>query len=199
MASVAAFPIANAGLTPQQIDDLRLAEERRRVVQRTAAVATVDAWMTTLIAALAVLSWAASDWSALALGLALTLVAWNSFRGAKAMRRLDPTGPRLLALNQLLLAAIITLYCTWCIWDLTRGKNNLVQQLSAAGVGDLIDPKQIQTWMITFYLAVIAATFLAQGLLGLYYLTRRPHLERYLADTPPWIIDVERAKAGQAL
>jgi hypothetical protein len=46
------------------------------------------------------------------------------------------------------------------------------------------------------YGALIVCTVMFQGLNSLYYFTRARILKEYLAQTPPWVVDLQRHQAA---
>ena len=77
-------PAGGSPLSAEQLGEFRDAEERRRILRRAAGVASADAWLGAVFAGLSLLS-AVFSLPGLFLGLALTVVAWNSFRGARGL------------------------------------------------------------------------------------------------------------------
>ena len=46
------------------------------------------------------------------------------------------------------------------------------------------------------YVVVIVATVFYQGLVAVYYLTRRWPIRKYIRQTPDWIVEIDRLRAG---
>ena len=197
-------------LSAEQQQQIALARKRARKIRRAAGVATFDAWTTGVFAAFT-LSYAlvspvlgGFSWLALVVGAGMAAVAFNSFRGASRLRCYDVSAPRLLALNQLLFAAIIIAYCVWrvvyvlFVMDLNEKYPELAQlqaDPTVAGVyGDIEELTRIVVPLA--YGAVILGSILAQGGLALYYLTRARHVREFRRQTPQWITDLLTAAAG---
>jgi hypothetical protein len=49
------------------------------------------------------------------------------------------------------------------------------------------------------YGSLIAGTLIFQGLNALYYFTRAKLLRAYLAETPAWVVELQRCQAGGAV
>jgi hypothetical protein len=123
----------------------------------------------------------------------MAVVARNEFRGRTMLRRFEPAGGRLLGRNQLGLMTLIVAYCLWSIYRLgTVPPDPEMQQLQElAGIG----ADFVSRLSVILYASVIAATVVFQGLNARYYFRRVGMVERYLADTPPWVVDVQRSVA----
>jgi hypothetical protein len=189
---------AMSPLSPAQVVEYQTALQRCKKVRRAIFVAGTDAWLTAIFAVLTLLGSFLSP-TGILLGLALGYIAFNSFRGLNRLKRFDLSGPKLLALNQLTLIAILTVYALYSIWAARNGDTDLNQALAAEPglAGSAGDIKQL-SWFLTLavYGTLIFATVVAQGSAALYYFSRRKHLEAYVAQTPSWIIDLQKAQAG---
>jgi hypothetical protein len=136
------------------------------------------------------------------LSAALTFVAYNAFRGARRLRRLDVSGARLLAWNQIFLFGCITVYCLYCLYDLKKGMG-AADVVGNTPTGDPAMDKTVQDLqniaaMVPYvlYLGVIGGSLLGQGLAALYYATRAKHIRAYRETTPQWILDLQLASGG---
>ena len=97
-------------LSPEQQRQLAQANQRARKVLSAARVATFNGWTIGSIAGFSLLFGLFSR-TALVMGIAMGIVAWNEFRGRALLRAFDPAGPRLLGKNQLGFLAVIVGYC----------------------------------------------------------------------------------------
>lgn len=130
------------------------------------------------------------------LGIGLTAVAVNEYRGAAGLGRLRPGAPIQLALGQIALGTLIIGYCLWMI---ARAQSGQMMASSDPQVRELLgdDFESLYKGIaMLLYGTVIAATVLFQGSAAAYYLTRRRHLRAYLTQTPDWIVDFERLRGG---
>jgi len=189
-------------LSAEQHQQIAAARKRARKVRRAVGVAKFDAW-TTAVFACFTLSYvllspfiAGFDWVAVMVGGGMALVAFNSFRFANRLRHYDVRAPRLLALNQIFFAAVITAYCLWQIARVMFGwyePNPAMAQLKADPTvaevyGDIEEITRIVVPLV--YGAVIFGSILVQGSTALYYFTRGRHVREFRRQTPPWIVDL---------
>jgi hypothetical protein len=194
----AAPPTTMSPLSPAQIVEYQASLLRSKKIRRAIVVALTDAWLSAIFAGLTILSGIFSL-TALLLGVALAFVAFNSFRGARGLKRFDITAPKLLALNQLLLIGILTLYALYSIWSARNGDSEVAHLISSnPSLTDSLGDLKQMIWYLTLavYGGLIIATLLAQGGAALYYITRKKHLVTYIDQTPPWIISLQKAQAG---
>lgn len=185
--------------SPQEIQaQLAAASLAARKVRWMAAVATFDAWSIAIFAAPSFVCGLFSGASGVLLGLAMGATAFVEFRGAAAIRRLDPTAPRRQGYNQLVLACSIILYALWCIHAASAGGGLLAQlqqadpgaDFSSIGGGQMDSLGQAVTWFL--YGGLIVLTILFQGGLALYYFSREKVIRQYLAETPAWVVEMQR-------
>ncbi len=135
----------------------------------------------------------------LLLGAGLVAVALNEFWGATQLERLQLRGPILLAAGEVALGFLIIAYCVWSLLHIevdqasALGGTQMEQQLEEmlSGAGDMI-----KGLTALVYVVVIAATVLYQGLVSIYYLTRRWPIRKYVRQTPNWIVEFDRLRAG---
>ncbi len=192
-------------LSAEQYQQIASARNRARKVRRAVVVAKFDAWMTAVFAAFTLTYVVVSpliagfDWLALVIGAGMAVVTVNSFRGASRLSRYDVSGPRLLALNQLLFAALIIMYCLWRIVAALTGPSLAEQhpQLADPAMNDMVtsiygtDIEGLtKTITLVVYGAVIFGSVLAQGGMALYYFTRGRHIREFRRQTPPWVVDL---------
>jgi hypothetical protein len=188
---------ATGPLSPQHLAELAAAKRASRAVRRTASIARASAWTTGILAGLTLLGVLFGDVVSLVLGAALMAVAIRESRLAGRLAQLDPRAPGALAINQLLLGAIIVAYAAWQIRAALASSG-----LSAvnAPIGDpQVDAmlanigavsKRI---MVAFYACVATGGVLGTGLMALHYRSRQPLLRRFLTTTPPWVTQLLRA------
>jgi hypothetical protein len=192
-------PPTPAGLSPEHIAEVARAKTRSKKIQSAIRVATIDAWITAFFAVGAILT-SCGGIDQILIGVALAVVAFNSFRGVRGLKRLDTAAPARLALNQILLASAIILYAAYQLWAVSTGHSALGEavksQLSAPGI-DLDDIIRLVTWILKLtYVLLIVGTIIFQGLAALYYKSRRKVLDDYISQTPQWVIDLQRAQAA---
>ncbi len=142
------------------------------------------------------------DWWSFIMGIGLVVIAWNEFQGRRRLRQFDSRGPHLLGWNQLALLGLIVVYSAWMMSVALLGPNpyaEIIRQEPMAanmlgGIGDLY-----RKMSIAVYGALILGTLLFQGINALYYFTRAKLLRGYLAETPAWVVELQRCQAGGVL
>jgi hypothetical protein len=185
----------NSPPTPQHLEQIAAAKTLGKKISRAVGVAKLSGWTIAIFAVLTFLSGLFS-FSAMVLGLGMGIVAYFELRGAGELKRLDPTAPRRLAINQLALAAILFLYGGWELLQSIRHPQSLLADTSSdPQVAQMLAPYQNFSQMIavTIYLTVMIVAILGPGLTAVYYNSRRKYIEDYLRGTPEWIVQLQRA------
>lgn len=179
-------------LTPQQLRELTDARAAHKYIRRAINVALFDGWT---IAAFAILNCLCGfgDLASMIVGLALGAMAYVEIRGASQLRRLDPSAPRRLGINQILLGTLLAVYAIWQIYQHLHGPP-ILGQLSAA------DAKIGKRWedffrslAVALYGCLIIFAIVAQGGAALFYFTREKYLKEYRQRTPAWILQMQQA------
>jgi len=187
-------PAGASPLSPAQYAEIETANLRIKKIRRAAAVARVDGVIAAVFAVVAVLSFCLG-WEGPVLGVIIGVIAWNSFRGATRLTKLDPTAPRRLAMNQVYLATTIILYAVYELYVGLAGNPAVGKALASSGaLPDDLDvdmPSLVRLIYWTLYGGVIVGTILFQGLTARYYFSRRKFLNAYLHDTPAWIVQLQ--------
>ena len=129
------------------------------------------------------------DGVATVLGVGLVLVALNEYRGAVLLGRLHLGAPLRLAAGQVSLGLLIIGYCVWKL--LNADQNDPQLQQLAPEIASLA-----QGMVTLVYVVVIGATVLFQGSAAVYYLTRKGLVVKYTRQTPGWIVEFDRLRAG---
>jgi hypothetical protein len=124
-----------------------------------------------------------------AVGAGLGLVAWFELRGRDRLLALDPSGLEMLWRNQLGVLAGSVLYCLWSMFVAIRHPSpEMVEVLALLDGGE----EMLRQMTMSVYGSVILVCFLYQGLSARYYLRRLAWMRAYLAETPAWIVDLQR-------
>jgi hypothetical protein len=138
---------------------------------------------------------------------------WFELDGGKRLRAYDPRAPVRLAINQLVLLALVVAYASVKLVSAFNGDNSLSAELAqhpelAEMLDQVEDPNVAQTldsmgemyrWgVFAVYSALIGIAAIIQGGVAAYYLSRRKHLEAFLETTPPWVIDFLSSRAAPA-
>ncbi len=171
-------------LSPEQQRQLAQANQRARKVLSAARVATFNGWTIGSIAGFSLLFGLFSR-TALVMGIAMGIVAWNEFRGRALLRAFDPAGPRLLGKNQLGFLAVIVGYCLWSIYTTATGQNAELAEIETM-IGPVSDLARDLTVMV--YGVVLLLSVVFQGLNARYYFARERLVREYLQRTPDWVV-----------
>jgi hypothetical protein len=198
--AVPAIPIPAAALPPPQLSpehlqQLAVARQAARKVRRAAAVASFDAWTIAIFAALSLVT-SLTEPSGLLLCVGMIAVAVVEFRGAAALKRLDPDAARTLGFNQLALATMLILYALWRLHAEMSGPSPYAAYTAGdPDLAQMLGPVEslTRTIALAVYGAIIVVALFAQGGLAAYYFTRRQHIDAYLRQTPEWILAMQRA------
>jgi hypothetical protein len=132
-------------------------------------------------------------------GLGLIALAYNEERGRRGLAALDARAPRLLAVNQLLLLALVFVYCAWSAYSTWAGPDPLsVLTSQSSEISDTLDQltqqaggsvSDLGNWAklgaIVVYGIALLASALVQGLTARYYRSLLPSVEA-LARAPAW-------------
>jgi len=122
----------------------------------------------------------------LAVGAVVTGVGVAQLRATKRLRAGDPEAPRTLARNELVLMGGIGLYALLKLTLLRETGEDLQAQVGDTSALGISFTELTQSLNTLVYSTVLAVTLIYQGGLALYFLRRRPLLERYLAEAPEW-------------
>lgn len=173
------------------------ARRRRGKLDRAAGVATFNAWSLAVAAAVS-LPFAFFSVTGALMFTVLGVTAIVEFHGRKLLRAMDLRGPVMLTCNQAALGAAVILYAAVQLHAAMTGEGHYAAVLAqapelAASLGPI--EGLIRQVEVGTYALLIAGTLAFQGGMAMYYITRRPHLRAYLADTPAWVTEVLRAAA----
>jgi hypothetical protein len=183
-------------LSPDNMRELGEARQSLRKITRAASTAKIEGGTIFVFGILTFLCGIGSITDMLG-GVILTVIGFVEFTSAKKLTRLDEKAIKILTINQLCLAGVILLYAVFKIYgELTSPSQNLpdLSQADAQVAGNLAGVQSQLTHLI--YLAVYAGLIIAafgEAALALYYHTRAAHLRKYLADTPAWIITMQKS------
>ena len=192
-----ATPAATPGLTPDQLKQIADARLRSKKIRSGVSVAMFDGWTVGLFGGLTLLGGMISlSPIALLLGGGMIAVAYVEIRGAKRMRLLDPQAPRTLAWNQVVLGGMLLAYAIFSLWLIYTGRTEMQTEIAKYPeltdvVGDLDRLSKLIGLLV--YGTLMSVAIFGQGGTALFYLSRKKHIEAYLRDTPPWIIDAQRS------
>lgn len=193
-------------LTPEHLQALTLADQRGKKLRSAAGVALFNGKCIGTFSALSLLFVVAEamfgefDWVGVIMGIGLGVISWNEFRGRKLLQQFNPRAPAVLGWNQLALLGLIVAYAAWMMGvgllganpyeEAMRGEPMMIRMLG--DIGSLY-----KTLTLTVYGALIVGTLIFQGLNSLYYFTRARILRGYLAETPAWVVQLQRCQAAR--
>ena len=180
-------------LSPQQIDALATAMQRSRKALGGARAAALTGYTLVAFGVLSLLMSLGSP-TGLVASLAVLAVAWNEREGRKMLLGRDPKGARRLAWNQLWLLAVILLYCLkgmYSAWFHPLPSVAEMETLLGLGEGFFAEAA------VGFYTLVLVVGAAFQFGMYRYHAARGGLLEEYLAETPAWVVEVERAVGGR--
>jgi hypothetical protein len=188
-------------LGPQDHAALATANERAKKIRKAAGVAAFNGWVTAVFAVCSA-PFAPFSIVGFLVTMGLTVVAYNEFRGRKRLLQFDPGAAKLLGWNQLGFLGLIIAYCSWMLFTGLTGESPIAAEMSRNL--DLEGTFGLMGQFDYLYKAAVAAVygsviFLAvifQGLNAIYYFTRRKLVASYLAETPEWVVDVQRTMAA---
>jgi len=193
-------PAANP-LSPEHHRELAFAAERAKPIYRAARVAAMNGWITGIIAACSA-PFALYDLTGAVMTVGLAVVAYNEFRGRKRLLAFDPSGATVLGRNQMGLMGLLVGYCLWMMYSSLATPSPMINELTRTpevkdALADLGDLNQLyQSMVIIFYGVVILLSVIFQGINALYYFSRRRLVADFVAQTPEWVRDVQRAKTA---
>lgn len=139
------------------------------------------------------------DWIGVIMGIGLGAISWNEFRGRRLLQQFQSRAPRVLGWNQLALLGLIVAYAGWMIGVGLLGANPYEEAMRAEPM--LRQPlgsvdKLYKMLTLAMYGALIIGTLVFQGLNSFYYFTRARLLRSYLAETPAWVVQLQRCQAA---
>jgi hypothetical protein len=125
----------------------------------------------------------------------------------KLLRAYDPRAPVRLAVNQLVLLALVVGYAALKLHAAFSGQVSLSAELAshpelATVLSQVDDPNVTQAldsidemyrWgIVAVYSVLIGVALLLQGGIAAYYFSRRKYVIAFLANTPAWVIEFLR-------
>ena len=193
------------GLTAEQARLLGEAAQLARSFRGAKGMALFNGWTSAILAAMS-LAWAAlsllfgsiSVASFLAAAV-LGVVAFNELNGAAGIARLQPGALDRLMWNQVGFLAVITAYCIWGMvesWTtpISAETRDALAQLSELMMIDEAEAERLARGLgLAVYGLVLGLSVLFVGGCAVYYRRRSRRLRDYLAQTPEWIVTLQRS------
>ncbi|MGD0464580.1 MAG: hypothetical protein ABSB74_19005 [Tepidisphaeraceae bacterium] len=180
-------------LTPENFRELEAARHALRKIRRAVSAARFEGFTLAIFGGLTVLL-GISSLTDILLGLVLTAVGVIEIISGSQLRRLDLRAIRVLAFNQLSFATLILLYALWSLHGEIAHPVAEVGDAEAQLLGQ-VDPSVLNITheiMLLVYTSLIGAALFEAGMAA-YFHSRGAHLRQYLAQTPAWIISMQKA------
>jgi hypothetical protein len=186
---------AVTGPSPQHLAQIAQARIAFKPIRRAAATATCSAWTMAIFGAITLLTSLNSITGAM-LGAGMCAISFFEFNGAKEIRRLNPEAIRQLVRNQLVLGALLLIYSSITLYSTIVSPNEIEQTAqSTPEVAQILKPygRIERLAEVGVCGAMIIAAVGGCGGTAWYYSRRRRHIERYLRESPQWIVELQRA------
>lgn len=191
-------PVSPASSGPSQLhlEQLAAARTRGRPISNAARYAIFDAWGIAIFGGLTMLSGLTSP-PALLLGVAMCILAHFELRAATSLRRLETGAIDALVRNQIILGSMLFVYALWSLISAMLGPSLLAHAAVTTDVARMLKPfdSLARAISVTVYVAVMLVAVFVQGGSALYYRSRGKHLADYLANTPVWILGMQKSGA----
>ena len=178
--------------SPAMLHQLDNARRRAKKIRRAESVARFNGWSSALFAATSLLSGLFS-FPVFIMGVALAVISYNEFAGAKELHSFQDKAARRLGFNQLGFGAVLVLYSLWSIHSTLTAPSEIQTALAGAGQGAAMlgDIDQLyKTITLAVYGGVILCSLIFQGGTAWYYFSRRKHIRAYVNETPTWAVDL---------
>jgi hypothetical protein len=180
----------------RQLGKLRRAAGVAKFNSVTSAVIGIFAGFCVLISPL----FGSFDGLGLVVTVGLLAVAWNEGRARKKLLQLVPGSGRELGWNQLAFLALIAAYCLYQIFYVVNQPNGFDDAIAqypqvADMAGSWAEAEHTIGWLI--YQAVLAISVVTVGGNAWYYFACNRRLDAYLAETPQWVLDIQRVTHGE--
>ena len=187
-------------ISPEHLQQLQNAKRGMGKIRRAISTATFDGW-TLAVFGLMTFVFGMGDVVAVALGAGLMAIGAIELYAARRLRRLEPPAVGILVWNQIVLGSVLMGYAIWRVFDALHNPANSALAAEAAAAGLTASDLQgvvglEQSITLLVYYSLMAIAIFGQGGLALFYFTRRKHLLAYLAQTPPWITQMQKAGMG---
>jgi hypothetical protein len=169
-----------------------------RPIRKASGYARMSGWMTLLAGALSVL-FSIGSLPGMVLGLALAGFGMRELGLARRLDRLDGSAPAWLALNQLMLGAVLSAYAVYKVATYDSADSMIAGSLASdptiasapelAGTMDQLSQIEYLLSMGIAGVLVVVAIFV-QGGTALYYITKRKRVNELRTHCPEWVLRV---------
>ena len=180
--------------SPEALRELEFAQIRSKKIRKAVSVALFNGWTTGFFGATSLL-FGLFDFTTFILGVALAVVAYNEFVGAKGLKQFEEKAARRLGYNQLGFCVTLIIYAVWSIYVALTTPNEIQAALeqagSAANMLGSIDTLYRNITLAT-YGGLIVGSLIFQGGTAWYYFSRIPYIRAYVRETPEWVMAYQR-------
>jgi hypothetical protein len=129
-------------------------------------------------------------------GSGMMVIAFVELQAANRLRRLETGAARVLGFNQVALAALLLAYAVFGVYGVLYGPSEYAAIVAAEPeVGRALGPIEdlTKTFSLAVYVIVMLVAVFFQGGMAMYYFGRAALVRNYLAQTPAWVVSVQRA------
>jgi hypothetical protein len=185
-------------LQPDHLAQLRTSSHAQTKIRRAVSVARFDGCTIALFAALTLL-FGLTDLPSILLAAAMATIAFIELRAAARLQALDLSAPNTLMWNQIAFGSLLFTYGAVQLARSLAGPSPYAAALaSEPQLQELLGPVEeiVKLILYAVYGGLMLVAILGQGSMAWYYASRKPILQRYLAATPKWVLDIQRAVAG---
>jgi hypothetical protein len=185
-------------LTDENLRQLADARKSLKKINRAVSVAKFDGWVMGIFGGLTLL-FGFSDWINILIALALGTACYFELLGAKRLQKLEPQATRMLGYNQIGVGIGLIIYSLWQMYASSNGKGLIADAASAdPTLSQQLGPYQnmIGEISVLFYVCLILVAIVGMGSMAMYYFSREKILNKYLHQTPPWIVAMQKSGAS---
>src|SRR5579872_6359210 len=183
-------------LSADNLRELQAAKQSLKKIRRAVSAARLEGYTVAICGGLTALFGYNSALAVIG-GTVLAVIGIIEIIGAGKLGRLDADAARMLMINQLCLAVLIFLYAVWNLHAEAAHPASDFPDLSpsdmqALGQMDSSALSLTHEIMLLLYGSMIIAAALEGGMAAYYY-SRGAYLRRYLAETPAWIVAMQKS------
>jgi hypothetical protein len=191
-------------LSDEQMKRIIDSGERAKPIRKAARFASGNGWLT-LLAGFSTIPFALGNTPLLIFAVLLGAIGTRELTLRRRLLRFVPKTTRKLALNQLMLGALLSAYAVWMMIKSATSEGMIASKLSSdpmlqsapelsGALDGLAELERLA--MVGIYLLMIVVAIVVQGGSALYYIIKGRALARFCARTPKWVLDIHHAVQG---